>query len=67
MGVYNSQNFSHCTLLRAIHLEVKVNVSSHLRLCESESMDYIIYGILEARILEWVAFPFSRESSQPRD
>ena len=29
--------------------------------------DYIVYGILQARILEWVAFPFSRESSQPRD
>ena len=25
------------------------------------------HGILQARILEWVAFPFSRESSQPRD
>ena len=25
------------------------------------------YGILQARILEWVAFPFSRGSSQPRD
>ena len=24
-------------------------------------------GILQARILEWVAFPFSRVSSQPRD
>ena len=24
-------------------------------------------GILQARILEWVAIPFSRESSQPRD
>ena len=24
-------------------------------------------GILQARILEWVAFPFSRRSSQPRD
>ena len=23
--------------------------------------------ILQARILEWVAFPFSRGSSQPRD
>ena len=30
-------------------------------------MDYIAYGILQARILEWVAFPFSRGSSQPRD
>ena len=32
-----------------------------------DSMDYIIYGILQARILEWVAFPFSRGSSQPGD
>jgi len=26
-----------------------------------------IHGILQAKILEWVASPFSRESSQPRD
>ena len=26
-----------------------------------------IHGILQARILEWVAVPFSRRSSQPRD
>ena len=30
-------------------------------------MDYTAHGILQARILEWVAFPFSRRSSQPRD
>ena len=30
-------------------------------------MDYIVHEILQARILEWVAFPFSRGSSQPRD
>ena len=30
-------------------------------------MDYTVHGILQARILEWVAFPFSRASSQPRD
>ena len=30
-------------------------------------MDYTVHGILQARILEWVAFPFSRESSQPGD
>ena len=30
-------------------------------------MDYIVHGILQAKILEWVAFPFSRGSSQPRD
>ena len=26
-----------------------------------------VYGILQARILEWVAIPFSRGSSLPRD
>ena len=30
-------------------------------------MDYIVHGILQARILEWVAFHFSRGSSQLRD
>ena len=30
-------------------------------------MDFTVRGILQARILEWVAFPFSRGSSQPRD
>ena len=30
-------------------------------------MDYAAHGILQARILEWVAFPFSRGSSKPRD
>ena len=30
-------------------------------------MDYTVHGILQARILEKVAFPFSRESSQLRD
>ena len=30
-------------------------------------VDYTLHGILQARILEWGAFPFSRGSSQPRD
>ena len=32
-----------------------------------DPVDYTVHGILQARILEWVAFPFSRGSSQPRD
>ena len=32
-----------------------------------DPIDYMVHGILQARILEWVAFPFSRGSSQPRD
>ena len=30
-------------------------------------MDYTVHGMLQARILEWVAFPFSKGFSQPRD
>ena len=32
-----------------------------------DPMDYTLHEILQARILKWVAFPFSRGSSQPRD
>ena len=39
------------------------------QLCQTlcNPMGYTFHGILQARILEWVAFPFSRGSSQPRD
>ena len=30
-------------------------------------MDTIVHEILQARILEWVTFPFSGASSQPMD
>ena len=32
-----------------------------------DRMDYIVHGILQVRILEWVDVPFSGGSSQPRD
>ena len=32
-----------------------------------DPVDYTVRGILQARILEWVAFSFPRWSSQPRD
>ena len=47
-------------------LKVKVKVAQ-LCLILCNSMDYIVRGILQARILEWVLIPFSRGSSQPRD
>ena len=45
---------------------MKVKVA---QLCPAlcDPMDYTVCGILQARILEWVAFPFSRGSSQPQD
>ena len=30
-------------------------------------MDYTVHGILQARIMEWVAYPLSRGSSWPRN
>ena len=32
-----------------------------------DPMNYTVHGNLQARIPEWVALPFPRESSQPRD
>ena len=40
-------------------------VQSCLTLCDP--VDYAVSGILQARILEWVAIPFSRGCSQPRE
>ena len=40
---------------------------SCLTLCDPTDYIVHVHGLLKARILEWVAFPFSRESSQPRD
>ena len=39
------------------------------QLCSTlcDPMDYTVHVILQARILEWLAFPFSRGSSKPRD
>ena len=39
----------------------------HLCLTLCNPMDNTVHAILQARILDWVAFPFSRVFSQPRD
>ena len=52
------------------HLHKKeVSKLKVIQLCPTlcDPMDYTAHGILQARILEWVAFPFSRGSPQPRD
>ena len=49
-----------------IYPKVKVKVTQSCpTLCDP--MDYTVHRILQARILEWVAFPFFGGSSQPRD
>ena len=43
---------------------------SHLTICDPVNCrppDSSVHGILQATILEWVAIPFSRGSSRPRD
>ena len=48
------------------HLASEVKVP---QLCPTlcDPTDYTVHGILHARILEWVAFGFSRGFSEPRD
>ena len=52
----------------------KISADFFVGICESHSvmsvcdpMDYTLHGILQVKILEWIAFPFSRGSSQPND
>ena len=47
-----------------LYTKVKVTQSCPT-LCDP--MDYTVHGILQARILEWVAYPFSSGSSQTRN
>ena len=53
------------------HRNIK-ELSVHSESCSAlsdicNSKDYTVHGILQARILEWVAFLFSMGSPQPRD
>ena len=46
------------------------SLQSYLTLCDPMDCSppgSSVHGILQARILEWVTMPFSKESSQPRD
>ena len=64
----NSQdNFQECGNKRVtLGSSIKVKVTqSCLALCNP--VDYTIHGILQARILQWEAYPFSSGSSRPRN
>ena len=50
----------------SLYLQVKVK-AAQWSLTLYNPMDYTVHGILQTRPLEWVAMPFSRGSSQPRD
>ena len=55
-----------CSLKIKNHLTWSEVKATQLCLTLCNPVDWV-HGILQARILEWVAFPFSRGSSQPRD
>ena len=64
--MYQKKSYTEYNYLGVEQVRVKVKVAqSCLILCDP--MDYTAHGILQARILKWVAFPFSRGYSQPRD
>ena len=48
------------------HSVLKMKVAL-LRLILCDPMDCTVHGTLQARILDWVASPFSSRSPQPRD
>ena len=63
-----------CWCVQSVHTDVSSLCISILKVKVAQSCptlcdprDYTVHGILKARILEWVAFPFSSGSSQPRD
>ena len=58
---YLKQSCNMAQLQGALKVEV---AQSCLTLCNC--MDCIVHGILQARILEWIAVPFSRGSSQSK-
>ena len=55
---------SPSTSCHSLNIKVKSSQSCPT-LCDP--MNYTVHGILQARKLEWVGFPFSRGSSQPRN
>ena len=56
--------FDEIMVKNFLNLKVKV---AQLCLTLFNPMDYTVHGILQARIMELVAVPFSRGSSQPRN
>ena len=52
---------------QVITVKVKVLVTQSCPALCNLMPGSLVYGILQARILVWVAMPSSRESSQPRD
>ena len=77
-GVLNYYSSKNCLHSNYLSWEIKqhdswlASVNSSVSHCFATTMDcsppgFSVHGIFQAGILEWVAIPFSRRSSQPRD
>ena len=69
-GLDHPQILASTGVLETTHMDIEGKGKGKVaQLCPTlcDPMDYTGHGILQARILEWVAFPFSRASSQTRD
>ena len=65
---FKTTNIYHLAqFLRVRNLEAAWKWKSLSHVWLYDPMAYTVHGILQVRILEWVAFPFSRGSSQSRD
>ena len=68
-----SRNCYHVTRwLRSSEMLFSVAKKGEVKVAQScrtlcDPVHYKVHRILQARVLEWVAVPFSRGSSQPRD
>ena len=58
IGTWNVRSMCTCTLVTQLTLWDPVDCSPP---------GFSVHGILQARILEWIAILFSRGTSQPRD
>ena len=63
--INNKVDVNYRKLIKSSQLNENESHSVVATLCDPR--DYTVHGILQARILKRVAFPFSRGSSQPRD
>ena len=63
---WSGVSFSWSPLKSKSFHQMKVKVTQSCRIVATP-MDYTVHGILQARMLECAAFPFSRGYSQPRD
>ena len=65
-----SEKGSRASVLSSVHVGTVLSHFNHVQLCNPMDCSLpgsSVHGILQARILEWVAIPFSRGSFWPRD